>query len=851
FEDRPAVAPAPGPAAEAGGRPLAPAPLIYALAAVAGFTFLLMELVWYRMLAPILGGSSYTFGLILATALLGIGLGGLLYAAGSRKVRPTLLTLSLTFAVEALLLILPFAWGNDLAYLAILLRPLVNLGFWSLVGAWSVITVIVVLPPAIVSGYQFPLLIALLGSGDRRVGRDVGWTYAWNTWGAIGGSLAGGFLLLPLLTAPTLWRLSALALVAVALIALAAGSLHRRRPLPAAVAGAVALTALVLATNARGPTAFWRHQAIGAGRVAPIYATPNELESTKRTLDHQLIWEAEGRESSVALMARRDASFVVNGKVDGSARGDAGTQVMGGLVGALLHPAPRRSLVIGLGTGSTAGWLSRVGGMERVDVVELEPAILEVARTLAPVNQNVLDQPNVRVIIGDGREVVQTIDQRYDVIFSEPSNPYRAGIASLFSQDFYRAVAEVLSSGGIFLQWLQAYEVDSDVVTTAYVTMRSVFPYLESWATGDGDLLLVASFEPLEHDLDRLRRRVAEEPFRSALRRAWGVEGIEGFYSGFVAGDRLAETIYRHHGDRISTDDRPRIEFGFAKNVGNQGSFSMSEVFELAARLDAAEPPVSGQPLDPQRLHELRELRFPSIPFPHEASDDLDRRRMARRTYAQGHVVQAAATWTQQSAEPLTPSDCLLLAEGLAEGGDERAELVLPGCGEGADVLAIEARLRWRADHDAVAATDLLVAAFDRFRRDPWPSLEVMGRTSTLLKEIAEADAEQGERLFEALAQPFATFLLNTQRLLDRINLARTVDFDRLCVDAFAAVEPHPPWAAQSLAERARCYASHAHPLARQAARDLADYLARAPHKLGADLGLERQSQPSRVSATR
>src|SRR5205814_5181305 len=135
-------------------------------------------------------------------------------------------------------------------------------------------------------------------------------------------------------------------------------------------------------------------------------------------------WEREGVESSVALNAEAGLAFVVNGKIDGNAQIDAGTQMMGGLVGAVIHPSPKRALVIGLGTGETAGWLADAPGVERVDVIELEPAILEVATWCAPVNRNVLANPKVHIHIGDAREYLLVDDARYDVVFSEPSNPY-------------------------------------------------------------------------------------------------------------------------------------------------------------------------------------------------------------------------------------------------------------------------------------------------------------------------------------------------------------------------------------------------------------------------------------------
>ena len=182
--------------------------------AIVGFAFFLMELVWYRMLGPLLGGSVFTFGLILAVALAGIGIGGLLYALTSDDRPASLSRFAASCLLEAAALAGVFALGDRLAVLTLALRPLASLGFGTAVVCWTLVTMVVVLPAAIVAGYQFPLLIALFGRGRDRLGRQVGLAYAANTLGAIGGSLAGGFGLLPWLSAPGAWRLAAMLLVA-------------------------------------------------------------------------------------------------------------------------------------------------------------------------------------------------------------------------------------------------------------------------------------------------------------------------------------------------------------------------------------------------------------------------------------------------------------------------------------------------------------------------------------------------------------------------------------------------------------------------------------------------------------
>jgi hypothetical protein len=166
-------------------------------AASVGFAFMLMELVWYRMLGPILGGSTFTFGLILVIALLGVGLGGAGYALASSNRRPTVNAFALTCALEALCIALPYALGDRIAMLALVLRPLGALGFDGQILGWAIITLIVVFPAALIAGYQFPMLIALLGAGREDVGRHTGFAYAANTAGAIGGSLVWRIRLLP------------------------------------------------------------------------------------------------------------------------------------------------------------------------------------------------------------------------------------------------------------------------------------------------------------------------------------------------------------------------------------------------------------------------------------------------------------------------------------------------------------------------------------------------------------------------------------------------------------------------------------------------------------------------------
>ena len=181
---------------------------VFTAAGLVGFSFFLMELVWYRMLGPLLGGSTFSFGLILAVALLGIGLGGAAYALLGLRHAASLHFFAVTCAAEALFIAIPYALGDRIAMVAMLLRPLGTLGFYGHVVAWTALCLVVIFPAAFVAGVQFPVLIALVGKGRKNVGSQTGYAYASNTAGALIGSLAGGFGFIPLFSAPGVWRAS-------------------------------------------------------------------------------------------------------------------------------------------------------------------------------------------------------------------------------------------------------------------------------------------------------------------------------------------------------------------------------------------------------------------------------------------------------------------------------------------------------------------------------------------------------------------------------------------------------------------------------------------------------------------
>lgn len=820
---------APQPPAPAAPAAEAPAGLALGAAFVVGFAFFLMEMVWYRMLSPLLGGSVFTFGLILSVALLGIGLGGTFHALFGESRPATLRGFAATCLLEAACLGGAYALGDRIAILALLLRPFGDLSFWGHALAWSVVCGLVVLPAAFVAGVQFPLLVALLGRGREAVGRQIGQAYAWNTAGAITGSLAGGFGLLPLLGAPGCWLLALFLLLTLGLVALALA--FHREGRPAGLLPQIALALLALASaNAHGPTAAWRHSGIGAGRAnAGTLHSKNGLKEFLHQERRSRFWETEGIESSVALVRRLGMAFTVNGKIDGHFTIDAPTQVMSGLLAAALHERPKSALVIGLGTGSTAGWLGAIPTMEQVDVVELERGTLEVARIARAVNQNVLQNPRVRITIGDAREVLLTTRQRYDVVFSEPSNPYRAGIASLFTQEFYRAVAERLNDDGIFVQWVQSYEVSGDTVRTVFATLSRVFPEIETWRT-HRDLLLLATRRPIAHRAALLRERLAGEPYRTGMLASWRVADLEGFLGYYVARPSLARALATAFAGRLNTDDANRLEFGFARAVGTRGLFELSEILELARGRGEDRPePFEGELDFPRVLDERRRLYGAGSEW--ARLDEAERARArAYALYQNNDLAGAAQAWRSQPRPASSPTELLLMAEGLAAAGDEaalpyidtlRAQQPLE-----ADASLGQLRLRQGRAEDALLA---LKSALERYRSDPWPRYEIMLRALGAVRELAFQKPRLAPALLELLSRPFAANAIDEERQLYAFDVA--AGLVPQCVRATGAFEPWVPWRRAFLERRLACYEAAGDPRAAAARADLTAFASAEPER--------------------
>jgi spermidine synthase len=537
-----------------------PAVVACAAAAISGLVALVYEVAWTRLLALVLGPTTYAFTIVVASFIVGIAIGS---AGGARLVRrgfQPALWLGATLVVTAVA-------ASASGWFAASRLPLIvasqvadpDVAFHTVIARQACGIAILLLPMTCALGAVFPLALATASAGQGTIGRDTARVYASNTFGAIVGSLAGGFVLLPRLGLDNTFRLAALIglVAAMGVWTVALGQQRRAR-------GRVAMmvTALVLATASVVLLPLWDLQllASGAYKYAP-YAEMADLVTELRTW-RQLYY----RDGAAATVTVRELagmrSLVIDGKVDASNMGDMLTQRLLGLLPVLLHRDPQDICVIGLGSGVTVGSALARGTVRHADVVEISPEVVKASAFFERENRRALGESGVRLIVGDGRSHLLLTRRRYDVIVSEPSNPWMAGIAALFTQEFFAAARARLKPDGLVCQWAHTYDMSQADLQSIVRTFASVFPQATMWLVGENDLLLIGTNgAAIESNLAGLETRWREGTTASLLDDV----SIAGRAAPFALLSLLAggpADLMRYGSDAvIQRDDRMALEF--------------------------------------------------------------------------------------------------------------------------------------------------------------------------------------------------------------------------------------------------------------------------------------------------
>ena len=548
--------------------PLAPDRLWLAASVlgVSGFAGLVHEIAWTRILALTLGPTTYAFAATLAAVITGAALGSWLgtWIVGRASKPATWLAVALAAAAIAASYTYALA-GRDLPFFVAqqLAASPAGADDWIARGAW--LTAALVLPTAIGLGASFPLALAVAGSTASAATGRAGLVYAVNTGGAVSGALAAGFLLIPGAGLQVTLQLVSGCLVAAALVVVARGGLSRAGQLAGATAASIAVLALALSPP-------WDRELLASGAYLYAPFVPKDLDLDALLKAGTLLYYQEGAAATVSVKTLTGTTtLTVDGKTDASNRGDMLTQSLVAHLPLLLHDAPREVAIVGLGSGVTVG-AALTHPITRVDVLELSPEVVEASAYFAHENRGALADARTHLIVGDGRSHLHLTRHRYDVIISEPSNPWIAGVAALFTQEFFADARARLTPGGVFCQWANAYNISAGDLQSIAATFSDVFPDATAWLIGEHDVLFVgtapgvdaASTRGVPARLDAIARHWTRAGVADDLRRVAVVEPFS-LLSLYVAGP--TELARYGAGAPVLTDDRMTLEFTAPREI--------------------------------------------------------------------------------------------------------------------------------------------------------------------------------------------------------------------------------------------------------------------------------------------
>ena len=532
--------------------------LYLAVALLTGAAAFVFEIGWIRMLSLVLGSSTHSFELMLSAFILGIACGGYWVRRRIDSIADPRRFLGVVLTTMGLLALatLPL-YGHMFGVMQLVIQALArtDAGYALFLIASHGIALAIMFPATFCAGTTLPLItLALLRDGQGE--KAIGAVYSANTLGAILGVFLAAHVGMPLLGLKGLIACGA-ALDAGLGLLLLWKIVEARRPRAVAAVLSLACFTAVLAGVQLDPY----KMASGVFRHGDLYTT---REAT-------LLLHRDGKTATVSLMDfGTDRSLRTNGKSDGAVNmdpdgprvSDEVTMTLTAAIPLAYRPDAATAAVIGIGTGLTTHTLLGSSALRSVETIEIEPAMAEASRRFAPRNSNAFADPRSHIVFDDAKTFFSTYNRKYDIIVSEPSNPWVSGVSSLFTSEFYRLVRRHLNDGGVLLQWFQMYEIDASLIASVLRALGDNFPDYAVYASTNSDLLIVAGeARTLEGPLADVTGMpgVARE-----LRRVH-VDSIQDVAVRRIGGKRSLAPLFESYGVPANSDFYPYLDLHAAK----------------------------------------------------------------------------------------------------------------------------------------------------------------------------------------------------------------------------------------------------------------------------------------------
>ena len=521
-----------------------------ALSGAASFAY---EIIWIRMLSMAVGSTMHAFELMLASFIAGIALGGLWVRKRADKTDSPLRLvgwMQVFMGIAALASL--FVYANAFSWVGWLMQALAKSdGGYALFNlGTATIAIAIMLPAAFFAGTTLPLFtVALLraGQGERSIGR----VYAWNTLGSILGVFVAIHLLIPTVGLKLALCIAALVDIGIGLFLLRGQVQDKRSMLRFGIAAGLAAVALILAvrvpfdpmTMASGVFRHGRSTLFSGDRI--LYYKDGKTASVAAVL-------SENGGLSISTNGKPDAAIQTKGDLPPS--DDEPTMTMAAILPLTMLDAPKNVGVIGFGSGLTTHTLLGDPRLERVDTIEIEPAMVEGARAFGPRVERAYTDPRSHIVVDDAKSYFSGQKNRYDIIISEPSNPWISGVGALFSKEFYQFLPHHLTDNGLFVQWVQLYEINDQLVASILAGLTtSSFSDYGAWLSNSTDLLIIATKNGPLPELDA--QRVLDSPQLKAELARLQLDSTQRLAFRKVANAELLRGMARYYGSLPTNSD--------------------------------------------------------------------------------------------------------------------------------------------------------------------------------------------------------------------------------------------------------------------------------------------------------
>lgn len=594
---------------------------------ISGAAALGYEVLWTRNLGVTLHSTTYSFTLILAAFLCGIGIGSFLYGKyWQRSRRPVFLfgTIQAAVGLYALALIHFFRVMPNLA--SGIIQP-AEADWGIMIAIQLLLCFVVMLIPTLLLGCTFPLVSRICVTGMEGLGRTVGGVYAVNCIGAIAGSFLAGFVIIPTIGVKYGMMLVSAVSIAVALVLLALEPGAGRAAKRSVMAATVALAAIGLA----------------AGHATDLYVGIGASADARK-----LLFYKDGLVANVRVEQTEDnVLLMIDNKVQAGRLGARSSQGLGHIP-MLLHPDPRKVLTIGMGAGMTAGAVAR-HPVETIWIVDLVESLAEAAPYFSGQNHDILKDERTRFVVGDGRNFLLTTSERFDVIVADIFFPANAGTGSLYSLGHYEVAKSRLADRGVVVQWVPLYQLTEVEFRTIAATFLEVFPEAELWL-GDPDMMypvvgLVGRNGSSLLEIARLRQRLLDRAVSDGL--VFGNDETSLLCAFLMRGRELAEFVA---GAPLNTDDRPRIEFSAPRNDYTNRRYGWETIQKLARLKTSVVPLLNVESLGADVNDSIRRIERRESAMRH----------LYRGTFALGNGQAEDGFQAFREARSLAPEDAFI-----------------------------------------------------------------------------------------------------------------------------------------------------------------------------------------------